>query len=269
MKSSIVQFSPSCVRVALLALLAGAAQLAHADVFSVRYESEAAGKQTTSATFSSVGVETFETLSTGSGKTYTSNFGTGGAITGTYKNLQVNKADQFGAAGGTGRYAVTFSTTGYSLDLSTTIAGGVNYFGFWLSALDANNYVTFYRGSQVLLEFSPANLLAMVKNQPAYYGNPNSSFLGQNKGEPYAFVNFFNETSYFDRVVFRQAKTSGGYESDNHTVGRWKTQGTGTLVPNPTQVSAVPEPTEMSLFALGLGLIGWRARRQRRAAAAA
>jgi hypothetical protein len=205
-----------------------------------------------------VGIETFESVSTGSGKTYSTDFGTGGAISATYHNLQVNNADQYGGANGSGHYAVTFSSTGYEIDFN---GSGVNYFGFWLSALDANNYVTFYRGGQKLLDFTPADLLAMVSGKSAYYGNPNSPFKGQNGGEPYAFVNFFDEGGYFDRIVFRQTG-GGGYESDNHTVGIWQTQGTGTVVSS-TQVTAVPEPSMALLFGMGsvLALLGTRRRR--------
>lgn len=243
--------------------LAGAAWLlpqAHAEQFTIRYETGAAGAQTTSATFSSVGVETFESVSTGSGKTYTTDFGTGGAISATYQNLQVNNADKYGGANGSGHYAVTFSNTGYEINFG---GSGVNYFGFWLSALDANNYVTFYRAGQKLLDFTPADLLAMVNGQSAYYGNPNAPFKGQNAGEPYAFVNFFNEGGYFDRIVFRQAG-GGGYESDNHTVGFWQTQGTGAVVSS-IQVTAVPEPGLAVLFGLG-SVVALSAARRRRGA---
>jgi len=244
-------------RMSLLAVgaicMAGAA---HAEQITVRYETERAGAQNTSATFSQVGVETFESVSTGSGKTYATDFGTGGAVSATYRNLQVNHADQYGGANGSGHYAVTFSSGGYEIDFN---GAGVNYFGFWLSALDANNYVTFYRGGQKLLDFTPADLIAMVGGNAAYYGNPNTPFRGQNGGEPYAFVNFFDEGGYFDRIVFRQAG-GGGYESDNHTVGLWLTQGTGTMV-STTSVTPVPEPGEAWLFGIG-GFLVLLARRR-------
>lgn len=249
---------------AVAALWLALAPGAWAEQFVVRFETEAAGLQTSTATFSAGGQETFESVATGSGIHYTSDFGTGGVIQGVYTDLQVNGADQYGGADGSGRYAVTFQSTGYEIRLSTSLAGGVNYFGYWLSALDANNVVTFYRGADALFEFTPADLLAMVSGHAEYYGNPNANFAGQNAGEPYAFVNFFDEGGYFDRIVFRQV-AGGGYESDNHTVGRWLTQGTGTLLSarTVTVASAVPEPRQAWLLLAGAAMLTIRARRHR------
>jgi hypothetical protein len=61
-------------------------------------------------------------------------------------------------------------------------------------------------------------VLAQVAGQPAYFGNPNPAFQGQNSGQPHAFINFYDTTGTFDEVDFTQ-NMIGGYESDNHTVG--------------------------------------------------
>ena len=52
--------------------------------FDIRYESETPGMQNTTATFSVGGVETFNTRGTGNSVSFTTDFGTGGTITGDY-----------------------------------------------------------------------------------------------------------------------------------------------------------------------------------------
>jgi hypothetical protein len=111
---------------------------------------------------------------------------------------------------------------------------GVNYFGYWLSAVDAGNQVVFKKSGVQVGALTPADVLAQVSGQPAYFGNPNPGFLGQNSGQPYAFINFYDTSGTFDEVDFTQ-NMIGGYESDNHTVGFFTKIGG---VPSP-----VPEPS--------------------------
>ncbi len=256
------------VHAAALAALASATVAGAVVPFEVRYESEKVGVQNTTATFSVGGVETFETRPTGF-SSFTTDFATGGDITGSYSNVQINGADQYGGAGGTGKYAVTFSSSGYSLDLSSRIHGGVNYFGYWLSALDHGNQVTFYSGGKRLFTFDPSDVIAEVNRHAdaaSYYGNPNAAFAGQNRGEPYIFLDFFDDHGSFDKVVFAENPQQGGYESDNHTVGHFLTKGTGTGVTlNPTSfpTGAVPEPATWAMMLAGFGLVGIGARRRR------
>ena len=69
--------------------------------------------------FDYYGVETFDSLEAGSYSNHVALFG-GGPITGTYTNLNVNAADRFGGAAGTGNYAVaglTHEIKEYSLKL--------------------------------------------------------------------------------------------------------------------------------------------------------
>lgn len=245
-----------------LALVAGPA--AAKDAFEVRYETERPGVQNTTATFDYGGVETFETRPTGTGKTFTTDFGTNGKFTGTYKNVQVNSADQFGGAGGTGKYAVTFAKSGYELDLSSQGKNGVNYFGYWLSALDRGNIVQIYKDAKLLFSFSPSDVLRAIATAPDrsnYYGNPNLQFKGRNSGEPYVFLNFYRNEGTFNRIVFKEDPQSGGYESDNHTVGRFKTKGTGTKVELDDSTVSVPEPGTPALLLGGLTLLMWLRRR--------
>ena len=211
----------------------------------------------------------------------TTNFGTSGAgstITGTYtagggKGIQINSADQYGGAGGKGNYIVAFPNTPYSLTLNSDIKGGVNYFGYWLSALDKGNFVTFYgEQGQTLFTFNPQDVINAVNlsaNPSLYYGNPNSSFKGQDKQEPFIFVNFFDTTGSFSKISFSEQNNGGGYKSDNHTVGNYETMGQGTVVNLTNSVSGVPEPSTWAMMLLGFGGLGFAGYRRSRKSDAA
>jgi hypothetical protein len=228
---------------------------AHADPFNITYEAAGVQNVTQAALCANlgsgtctVGTENFDSRPTGSGETFTSNYGTGGTITGTYVNVQINNADEYGGAGGTGKYGVTFlSNGGYQVNLSTTLATGVNYFGFWLSALDAGNDVSFYKNGVDVFDFTPSQVIAALgacSSTNAYCGNPNSAFAGQDSGEQFVFVNFYDLGGSFDSIHFSEANGyGGGYESDNHTVG-YVTAETGIQV---------PEPASLGLFLTGVG----------------
>lgn len=238
--------------------------------FDIRIESEKPGMQKTTATFNSGGVETFDKAQTGKGQKLVTDFGTDGAIKGTYTNLQINGADQYGGADGKGNYAVTFQNVGFTLDLTSTIKGGVNYFGYWLSALDRGNQVTFMRTGRELFTFNPEDVIAGLEktgNAKSYFGNPNEKFAGKNSGEPYVFVNFFSDIGGFDQIRFAENPAAGGYESDNHTVGNFLTKGTGTII-NITPVDGVPEPAVWATMIIGLGMVGASNRKRNRAVAA-
>lgn len=238
--------------------------------FDIRIESEQPGMQTTTATLNTGGVETFDAANTGSGQNLVTDFGTNGTINGTYTNLRVNKNDQYGGAGGTGNYAVTFQNVGFTLDLTSSINGGVNYFGYWLSALDRGNKVTFLRSGRELFTFNPEDViagLANTGNARSFYGNPNAKYAGRNTGEPYVFVNFFSGVGGFDQIRFAEEPSSGGYESDNHTVGNFLTKGTGTEI-TVTPVDGVPEPTVWATMIVGLAMVGATNRKRNRAVAA-
>lgn len=234
----------------LAALAAGilAPCAAQADTFNVTYE--APGVQNSTAGFAFKGVETFDGRATGSTQSFDTSFGTNGLISGRYSSVTINGKDIYGGAGGTGNYAVANLNVPYSLTLSTTDARGINYFGYWLSALDKGNQVTFKRAGATVFTFSAADVAKLLSAIPAYKGNPNG---GGNTTEPYAFLNFYNTDGTFDEVVFTET-IRAGYESDNHTVGFFTTQ---------TGVSAVPEPASWAMMIGGLMLVGAAIRRRR------
>ena len=260
-----------------LALMTGAAiSNAASAAFVVSYEGEAAGVQNTTATFTTSGVETFDSQAVHAyPSTITTTFGTSGAgttINGVYTSqgsgIQINSADQYGGAGGNSNYIVAFPNTPYTLDLSSDIKGGVNYFGFWLSALDKGNTLTFSDvAGKTLFTFNPKDVINAINTAPdpsLYYGNPNTSFHGQDGGEPFVFINFFDTTGSFNKISFAEVNFGGGYESDNHTVGHYTSMGQGTTVPL-TLSSSAPEPQSWALMIIGVGAVGAVLRRRRAA----
>ena len=237
-----------------------AAGVARADTFVLNYEAPDAVNST--ATFSVMGVESFDSLPIGVSSGFTTDFGTNGAITGTYSGpngVQINAADEFGGAGGVGNYIVGFINDPYTLTLSsdpTKDPNGINYFGYWLSALDPGNIVTFYNNGVEVGQVTPADVAAITSLNPAYYGNPNGGWLhGKNSDEPYVFINFYDTTGTFNQVTFTEGPNyGGGYESDNQTVGFY------------TSMSGVPEPATWAMMLVGfacLGLAGHRRKRLR------
>jgi hypothetical protein len=160
-----------------------------------------------------LGVENFDSLPMGSSG-FTTNYGTGGLITGVYSaGADIVPANIFGGAGGPGQYVDAIrDTTGYTIKLSTSgSVSGMNYFGYWLSALDPGNQIVFKEGGTTIATLSPADVIAAIgpcassntgPGPNGYCGNPFPGF-GYNN-QQYAFVNFVD---FSTRSTFLRART--------------------------------------------------------------
>ena len=174
----------------------------------------------------------------------------GGTTIGSYKNTLIENADVYGGAGGTGKYFDVNTGRGSKETVSTlNLTTAQKYFGLWWSAGDPNNVMTFLSQGKAVQTMTTADVvsyIAKLPNKTSYYGNPNSPFKGQNSGEPYAFINFYDVDGTFDQVQFTNVGGSG-FESDNHTVATSYKSITGNVV-----VAAVPESSSvLGVFAIG------------------
>ena len=142
---------------------------------------------------------------------------------GTFDQLFIKSADAYGgAASELYPKGSLYSVQGVGtrvLSSTLTLDEDSSYFGLWWSAGNARNVLQFYSGDALVAQFTTASLLAPLPKD--YYGNPLNPSI--NRGEPYAFINFFGDAdTTWDRIVFTNDGSSG-FESDNYTtrVAAW------------------------------------------------
>jgi hypothetical protein len=195
--------------------------------------------------------ETFNSQSVGT--TLSSPFVTtfnGSPYVGTYTGSIVwSGANSYGGAGGNSAYPEVVTGTSYSLSINSS----VNYFGLWFSALDPGNELQFYNNSTLLFTFTPAQFISLVGACPGgpFCGNPNAAFLGQDSGQQFAYLDFYDSDGAFNKIVFSEIGTTfAGLESDNQAVGVLATPPGGTII------SSIPEPGTFALLGIsGLALL--------------
>lgn len=256
----------------LAALLPGLCAAASLDVYL-----SAPGEQ--SSYVAGANTETFNTLPAGIQTTpYVSAIG-------TYEFSPVARfaslnADQYGGADGS-RYVSLGAQSASSNAVTLQLGGPNNYFGFWWSAGDSSNGVSFYYNSIFLARLSTADIVGLLGgsggsvtavngttySSSLYYGNPNNR--SQDGSEPFSYVNVFAENTRFNRIVFDNSGQSGsGFESDNHSVhnGAAAPNGPSVFVESvPTVPVETPEPAALSLSAAGLFGLSLVLRRRREA----
>lgn len=197
------------------------------------------------------------------------------SVIGTFTSdgLKIAAADQYGGAGGVNNFFVIGQQSGH-LSATLTLNHAEGYFGFWWSAGDRNNSLSFYSGANLIGTYKTSDVFnsGVLKTTggptgKGHYGNPNANFLGKDSGEPFGYLNFIGlGGTTFDKIVFENASLSTGFEMDNMSV-----RDTAPPPPYPgTPVGGVGVPeidpgsasAALTLTALGVSLL----RRRRKAA---
>ena len=98
---------------------------------------------------------------------------------------------------------------------------------------------------------TPGQISAVTSLNKAYYGNPNANFKGQDSGESFAFINFYDTTGTFNKVTFTEVNNGGGYESDNQTVGLYTSVGAGSPIVEAPRPLLGASPWALAIIAAG------------------
>lgn len=178
-------------------------------------------------------------------------------------------ADQYGGATNS-EYVALGAQSHSSAPVTLTLSTPANYFGFWWSAGDASNGLSFYYNDTLLTRMTTATIVSLLSahngtvtalngstySKSSYYGNPNN---GKDSNEPFSYVNIFADGTGFNKIVFdNSGGTGSGFETDNHSVRLSAAAPTPDSVfvqsVQATAVSVSPEPFSAALS--GFGLVG-------------
>ncbi|MDG3007426.1 Npun_F0296 family exosortase-dependent surface protein [Paludisphaera mucosa] len=176
----------------------------------------------------------------------------------TSDSMFVRTADQYGGAGGVGKYLAVAGDAPTTLTFNTA----QSFFGFWWSAADPTNAFAIYSGSTLLASFNPTTALGALDYH--YKGNPTDDFSGQDYGEKFAYLDFTGtDGTTFDRIVFMNPNGGSRLELDNFSIRAEALEtppGTGI-----DGVGVVPEPSSLAMAGASmLAACGFAARRRGR-----
>ena len=211
---------------------------------------------------------------------FTSNFSSGGqslpagtALSGKFGGaISARATDQYGGVPGSAYYPTAAGGASFSVDLAATKLPGINYFGVWVSALDAQNVIKVFTADGGSVSITADIITKALSGVGGYYGNPTKTFAGQDSSEIFAYLNVFSPDSYFTGIVLSES-SGGGFEASNFAAGYFAPAAGAKIVAtqsNPitsfvtAAVVVVSEPGSVGLLAgVGCALALGRLRRRR------
>ena len=162
-------------------------------------------------------------------------------------DLQVKEANEWGGAN-VSKFITQNQTEadGFLQTFKVNIDKDQKYFGFWWSAGDPYNEITFKNDGVTVASFRTEDLVEFidssdVTNGAEYMGNPNSQFdvvENNHKTQPFSFVNiFFEDDSAYDEITITSDSNNAAFESDNHTFSAIKQPIRGNVLDNGAPVA--------------------------------
>jgi hypothetical protein len=243
------EWIPALTQAVVCALLCSGPSITMAHADTIITTAEAAGAVNTTASFTSVGVETFDAgYPLGLNASINVNFGTAlgsyGLISGMGANISsaiITGANIYGGAGHIGRYAANYPNPSNN-PITITLNQNVSYFGLWISAMNSGNVVSLYNNSALLFQFNSSSMASLVgdcanptNSGRAYCGNPSINQTTMDPKEPFAFVNFYDATGTFNIINI----SGPNFETDNYTAGNYSSI-TGAQI-NAPQLKSIPD----------------------------
>ena len=177
---------------------------------------------------------------------------------GTFSGGEVVGANEYGGAGGTGNYYAVGVESG-TASATLTFKSAQDYVGLWWSAGDANNVLKFYNGTTLLDSFNVGSIIPSLTS--AYYGNPNSAFLGQDANEPFEYLDFTALGGEQITSVEFDNNLSTGFELDNLSLSDTVTNPPGHSVPDAASSCLLLLIGVAALFGFGPSQL-WGCRRE-------